>query len=216
MTEIRIPLTRERVLQKALELADAGGLEKLTMRKLARELGYEAMSLYNHVANKDDLIDGILGLVLAEMEPPSVDEDWAETIRRSAISIYRALRAHSWAASVLMSPGHVHAARLELMETLLARLRTAGFTADTTYHAYHLLDAYIFGFSLWHTSHTYTPEQAQSMMEWAAREITADVYPYLREHAEQHMDDGPHQEVSAFELGLDMLLAGIERLRDGG
>src|SRR6266480_1481431 len=100
-TEPRLPLNRDRILQAALELADEGGIESLTMRKLGQALGFEAMSLYNHVANKDDVLDGILDLVLAESEPPSPAGDWHAAIRSSAISVYQTLRRHPWACNVV-------------------------------------------------------------------------------------------------------------------
>src|SRR6266702_7597139 len=111
-TEPRLPLTRDRILHAALELADGGGIESLTMRKLGEALGFEAMSLYNHVANKDDLLDGMLDVVLAESEPPSPVGDWDAAIRESAISVHAALRRHPWSCSLLMDPGRIRPARL--------------------------------------------------------------------------------------------------------
>src|SRR4051794_7160018 len=106
-TEPRLPLNRDRILQAALELADEGGIESLTMRRLGQTLGFEAMSLYNYVANKNDLLDGILDLVLDESQAPSADGEWDVAIRSSAISVHRALTRHLWACPLLMSPGHI-------------------------------------------------------------------------------------------------------------
>ena len=197
-----------------LELVDEGGIESLTMRKLGQALGFEAMSLYNHVANKDDVLDGILDLVLDESEPPSPAGDWDAAIRTSAISVHDALRRHPWSCTLLMSPGRIRPARLRYMDLLLGRLREAGFSADTTYAAYHVLDGHIFGFSLWETSHTYTAEEVSNFAAKFAQTITADAYPYLHEHAQQHFSEGPHREVSAFEFGLDLILDGLEKIRD--
>jgi hypothetical protein len=94
------------------------------------------------------------------------------------------------------------------------RLREAGFSAETTYHAYHVLDGHIFGFSLWETSHTYTAEEVSNFEAKFAQMITADAYPYLNEHAQQHFSEGPHREVSAFELGLDLIIDGLKKIRD--
>jgi AcrR family transcriptional regulator len=207
----RLPLSRDRILQAALELVDDAGIESLTMRKLGQVLGFEAMSLYNHVPNKDDVLDGIVDLVLAETELPVSDGDWETAVRTSAVSVHRILRDHSWAAKLLMSPERVRPARLRYMDSLLGRLRTAGFSADTTYHAYHVLDGYIFGFSLWETSHTYTAEQVTQFVATFGRDITPDTYPYLHEHGQQHMNEGPHHDVSAFEFGLDLILDGLKR-----
>jgi len=211
--EPRIPLSRDRILRAALDLADEGGIELLTMRKLGQALGYEAMSLYNHVASKDDLIAGILDLVLDETEPPPSGEAWDVGIRRSAVSVYEALRRHPWACSLLMSPDHVRPARLRTMDALLGALGGAGFSPETVYHAYHVLDGYILGFSLWHWSHTYTPAEVDDLVERFALTITPDLYPHLHEHAQQHMSDGPHREASAFEVGLDLILDGLAALR---
>jgi AcrR family transcriptional regulator len=212
--EPRTPLSRDRILQAALALADDGGVESLTMRKLGQTLRFEAMSLYNHVSNKDDLIDGILDLVLEETELPAPGEAWDAAIRRSAVSVYEALRRHSWACAPLMSPDHVRPARLRFMDSLLGVLRDAGFSAETTYHAYHVLDGYILGFSFWHWSHTYTPAEMSDLIEQFSQMISPDVYAHLHEHAQQHMTDGPHREVSAFEFGLDLILDGLREIRD--
>src|SRR5947208_11386652 len=126
----RLPLSRDRILRAALELADAGGIDSISMRKLGQALGFEAMSLYNYVANKDDVLDGMLDLVLAESEPPSPSGSWRDTIREFAISIHESLRRHRWAAGLLMSPSRIRPARLRHMDSLLGRLREAGFSAE--------------------------------------------------------------------------------------
>jgi AcrR family transcriptional regulator len=211
-TEPRLPLSRDRILRAALELVDGGGIESLSMRKLGQALGFEAMSLYNHVANKDDVIDGMLDLVLAEGELPSQNGDWDGAVRSSAVSVHAALRRHPWASAVVMAPGRLRPARLRYMDSLLGRLREAGFSAETTYHAYHVLDGHIFGFSLWEASHSYGDADASEMMAAFERTITADEYPYLREHGEQHFAEGPHHDVSAFEFGLDLILDGLKKM----
>ena len=210
--EPRLPLSRDRILRAALELVDDGGIDSLTMRKLGQALGFEAMSLYNHVANKDDVIDGILDLVLAEGELPSPSGNWDRAVRASAVSVHAALRRHPWASAVVMAPGRLRPARLRHMDSLLGRIREAGFSAETTYHAYHVLDGHIFGFSLWEASHSYSDADASEMMAAFERTITADEYPYLREHGEQHFAEGPHQDVSAFEFGLDLILDGLKKI----
>src|SRR5882724_3959577 len=114
----RLPLSRERILRAALDRADEGGIESVTMRRLGQALGFEAMSLYNHVANKDDVLDGILDLVLGESEPPSPAGDWDAAIRTSAISVHEALRRHPWSCTLLMAPERVRPARLRYMDKL--------------------------------------------------------------------------------------------------
>ena len=211
--EPRLPLSRDRILQAALELADGGGIESLTMRRLGQTLGFEAMSLYNYVANKDDLIDGILDLVLDESKPPSPDGEWDAAIRSSAISVHQSLTRHPWACSLLMSPSHIRPARLQYMDSLLGRLREAGFSAELTYHAYHVLDAHIFGFSLWQANHSYNAAQVADMAAAFERMIPVDVFPYLHEHGEQHLAEGPQHDVSAFEFSLDFILGGLKEIR---
>ena len=209
----RVPLSRDRILQTALELVDDRGIESLTMRKLGRALGFEAMSLYNHVTDKDDVLDGILDLVLSEIERPLAAGDWVEAVRRSAISVHEALRRHPWASGLMMSPAHIRPARVEYMDALLGRLREAGFSAETTYHAYHVLDAHIIGFTLWASTHGSVPADIEDIRGFLDRMIPAETYPHLHEHGMQHLEDGPHQNVTAFEYGLDLVLDSLERLR---
>ena len=214
-TQARVPLSRERILRAALELADANGIESLSMRKLGQKLGFEAMSLYNHVANKDDVLDGILDLALAETAPPSSSEDWDTAIRESAVSVHDALTRHPWACPLLMEPGRIRPARLRYMDLLLGRLREAGFSSETTYTAYHVLDGHIFGFSQWEIAYSsYAPTDETAMRELFDSVITTDAYPHLREHGQQHFAEGPHRHVSAFEFGLDLILDGLRKLHD--
>ena len=206
----RIPLSRDRILQAGLELADTAGVESLTMRRLGDELGYEAMSLYRHVANKGDLLDGMLDLVLTEWQPPDGRSAWPEAIRTSALSVHDALRRHRWAAQLLMSGSHIRPARLEYMDRLLACLREAGFDADTTYHVYHLLDGYIFGFTLWEIAYTSIPLDDEAVTR-LMQSIPWNLYPDLSGHKDQHLAEGPHREANAFEVGLDLILEGLEK-----
>ena len=217
MAKARKPLSRERILESALAHADEQGIDALSMRKLGRALGFEAMSLYNHVANKDDLLDGMLDLVLAEMEAPQPDEGLAG-IRKAAISAHEALTRHPWAAGALMTPSRIRPLRLAFMDGLLGALRSAGFSPETTYHAYHVIDAHIIGFSLWQSTHDFTlPEEVTADMRgFLDRVLPQELYPDLHAHGMQHLDDGPHHDVSAFEYGLDLLLTGLEKQRETG
>jgi AcrR family transcriptional regulator len=199
------------VLDTAIRLLDAEGVEALTMRRLGDELGFEAMSLYRHVANKDDLLDGMLDLVLAEWELPDEHRDWRAAIRTSASSVHGALRRHRWAAQLLMTSSHLRPARLEYMDRLLATLREkGGFDADAAYSVYHLLDGYIFGFTLWEIAYTAVPLDAEAVTR-LMRTIPWDEYPHLAEHRDQHMTEGPHRDVSAFDVGLDLILGGLDK-----
>jgi AcrR family transcriptional regulator len=215
-TETRTPLSRERILDAALALVDEGGLESLSMRKLGQSLGVEAMSLYNHVQNKDDVIKGILERVAAEIEPPSPTGEWDAAIRASAISAHQCLRRHPWASGPMMTPSHIVRQRVGYMEALLGRLRDAGFSADQTYHAYHVLDAHIFGFSLWLAGHAVDEKKLPpDFIDWFLREFPEDQFPYVVEHGRQHVTEGPLHEVSAFEFALDLILDGLKRELEG-
>ena len=148
----RTPLTRERVLRAAVALADESGIESLSMRRLGQELGDEAMTLYNHVANKDDLLNGITDLVLREIELPAAG-DWKEALRRHAVSAHDVLVSHPWACTLALSPDRSSTASVERAEWMLQQLREGGFSPEVTYHAYHALDAHILGFTLWQLGH---------------------------------------------------------------
>jgi AcrR family transcriptional regulator len=212
--EPRLPLSRERVLHAALNLADNGGIEALTMRKLAQELGVEAMSLYYYVANKDELLAGILDLVVREMEPPAKGADWQAAMRKSAMSSYRALLHHRWAVRLMMSSTTVSPARLEWMEGILRCLREGGFSANMTHHAYHALESHLMGFTLWVTSFPFKTEELAEIGANFLRELPVEEYPYLAEHIEQHVNPSEREEKSEFEFGLDLILDGLERMRD--
>jgi AcrR family transcriptional regulator len=212
--EHRPPLNRERVLRAAMRLADKGGFESVTMRKLGQELGVQAMSLYNHVANKDDIRDGIVEIVMEEIEVPA-GPDWKAAIRRSAVSAHEAFLRHRWACSLMMSTTTVSPARMQWMEELLRTLREAGFSPDMTHHAYHALDSHITGFTLWQVSMPFeTKEELVDLAEGFLREIPADEYPYVIEHAYQHLADSAPSGKTEFEFGLDLILDGLERIRD--
>ncbi len=214
--EARPPLSRERVLRAAVQLADEGGLESLSMRRLAQQLGVEAMSLYHHVRNKHDLLGGMLDFVYSEIEPPSSEGDWRSAMRRSAISFHRVLLAHPWACSLLMSAVDPSPLRLRYMDTVLGRLRSAGFSADMTHHAYHALDSHIVGFALWLLPFLAFAEQQPDFAERFLEELPTDELPHLVEHVHVHMEPAQPGEVSEFEFGLDLILDGLERLREQG
>jgi AcrR family transcriptional regulator len=215
--EPRVPLSRERVLHAAIALADEGGIESLSMRRLGQELGVEAMSLYNHVANKDDLESGIVEIVLGEIEVPVDPADWKAALRRTAISSHEVFVRHRWACSLMMRASGGSPARMRWMEAVLRTLREAGFSADMTHHAYHALDSHITGFTLWLVSMPF--ENKEELDDLAGRflsQIPTDEYPYVVEHARQHLEPASPDGKSEFEFGLDLILDGLERLRDPG
>jgi len=209
--EPRVPLSRDRVLRAAISIADQGGLEALSMRKLAQDLGVEAMSVYYYVANKDEILDGILNFVISEFELAVAGPDWKAAIRRSALSAHDVLMRHPWACNLMMSVRRVAPARLRYMESLLRSLREAGFSANLTHHAYHALDSHIIGSTLWEAG-----SSSNEDLEDVAKTFVAKIfkeYPYLAEHAEQHMTRSKRKDVPEFEFGLDLILDGLEKIR---
>jgi AcrR family transcriptional regulator len=213
----RVPLSRERVLSAAIRLADEGGIESLTMRKLAQALGVEAMSLYNHVANKGEIVDGIVDRVVSEIELPAGADNWDTAIRRCAISAHDVLLRHPWACSLVMSPARSPAAlsaRMRYIEWLLGRLREAGFPPELAYHAYHALDSHILGFTLWQLGHSAGTDDMADFAATFLGELPAGEFPYLAEHIRQHLAPSSNGD-SEFEFGLDLILDGLERARVG-
>jgi AcrR family transcriptional regulator len=213
-SEARVPLSRDRVLRAALAFADERGLEGLSMRKLAQELGVEAMSLYNHVENKDDIVSGMIGLVVGEIAVPDVEADWRSALRESAISAHEALSRHRWAASVWMSAGGTGRGRMRHAEAALRCLREAGFSEDLTYHAFHVWQGYSLGFTLQELNFPHDRESLKGMAARFLRDFPTDEYPYLAEHIAQHVEPPLAEHQGAFEFGLDLILDSLERLRD--
>jgi AcrR family transcriptional regulator len=210
----RVPLNRERVLRAAVSIADTQGIGALSMRRLGRELGVEAMSLYNHVAGKEDLEHGIVELVLREIENPRPGADWKRELRRTAVSSHDVLVRHRWSCSLLTRGSGVSQVRMEWMEAVLRTFREAGFSPNLTHHAYHAIDSHITGFTLWQVGMPFrTHEELVSLADGFLRRIPADQFPYIVEHAEQHIAPPDPAEKPEFEFGLDLILDGLERLR---
>ena len=212
-TAPRVPLSRERVLRAAIDLADTGGITALSMRKLAQELGVEAMSLYYYVAKKEDLLAGMVDLVVRDMELPSMGADWKAALRKSAISAHDVLVRHPWACGLMMSVKD-GTARLRWMDAVLRCLREAGFSTELTHHAYHALDSHITGFTLWQLSFPFEAEQLADVAATFLRELPVDEYPYLAEHVEWHLTETRDDDEGEFAFGLDLILDGLERMRD--
>jgi AcrR family transcriptional regulator len=209
----RAPLSRERVLQAALALADEGGVEAVSMRRLGHALGVEAMSLYRHVADKEAILDGIADLVMDEVEVPSPDLDWRTSIRRSAISTHEALRRHPWAGSVLESRLNPGPARLRYLDAVVGVLRGAGFDTATVARAFMALDSHTYGFTMQELAFPFDAASAADVAEEMAARVFADGYPNLAAMAELTMSGA---QLLDFEFGLDLLLDGLERLRQAG
>jgi AcrR family transcriptional regulator len=211
----RVPLSRERVLRAALVLADTGGIESLTMRKIGQELQVEAMSLYNHIANKDDIIDGIVDLVFSEIVLPLERVDWKTAMRQRAISARDVLLRHPWATSLMQSRTKPGPATLRHRDAVIGSLRKAGFTIDMAAHAFSVLDGYIYGFALQQINLPYhTTEEKAVFAESLFQQLSADKYPHLAEMISEHGMKPGYDYADEFESGLDLILDGLERLRE--
>ena len=213
--EPREPLSRERVLLAAVLLADEDGIESLTMRKLGLRLGVEAMSLYNHVANKDDLLDGVVDLVVSEIDLPADTTDWKAAMRARAISAWAVFSRHPWASALVDSRESSGPARLRYFDWVIGTLRRTGFTLELAVRAFSLLDSYVYGFGRQQLNMSAGPDVApEEMAEAFLRAIPADKYPYLREMVVEHAMKAGYDESADFAFGLDLILDGLQRLLD--
>ena len=209
---VRVPLNRERVLRAGLALADGGGLEALTMRQLGEAVGVEAMSLYNHVANKEDLLDGLIDIVFGEIALECEDGDWKSAMRRRAISAREVLARHPWAVGLMESGTHPGPSTLRHHDSVLRCLREAGFSIAMAAHAYSAVDSYVYGFALQQLS--LPPDSAQEtakLVESIARQFKPGEYRYLNEIATEHVMKPGYSYAAEFEFGLDLILDGLER-----
>jgi AcrR family transcriptional regulator len=207
----RAPLSRDRVLRAAVALADTGGISSLSMRKLGEALGVEAMSLYNHVASKGDLLDGMIDTVFSEIDLPSGDGDWRAAMRRRAISARQVLRRHRWAIGLMESRTSPGPATLRHHDAVLGCLRRAGFPVGLTAHAYSLLDSYIYGFALQEASLPFgTGDEAARVAEEISGQFASGQYPYLTEMAMEHVVQPGYDYGDEFETGLDLILDALQ------
>jgi AcrR family transcriptional regulator len=211
----RDPLSRERVLRAAVALADERGAKELTMRKLAKELGVEAMSLYNHVANKDDLLNGMIDIVFSEIEPPAAGGDWKAELRGRAASTRAALARHRWAIGEMEGRTSHGPSNLRLHDAVLGCLRAAGFSIEMSVHAYSVQDAYIYGFALQESDMaSETPEDfaAEAQRQMRDYEAMLGDFPHLVEVVGGYVAKAGYDYDAEFLFGLDVILDGLERL----
>ena len=209
--EIKAPMSRERVLSAAIDFSDANGIESLSMRKLARELGVEAMTLYYYVANKQDLLEGMSDLVAAEIELPAEDLDWRSATRDRATSAHAALVRHHWVTPLWMRV-MIGPARMRYMDSALGVYRRAGLTPASTELAFHAVENHVVGYALQEVSFPLEADDLADAARGFLENLPADEYPFLAEHVRQHLT---HEEIESgsFEFGLEQFLDGIERLR---
>jgi AcrR family transcriptional regulator len=203
------------VLSTAIALADAGGIEALSMRKLGEELKVEAMSVYRHVANKEDLLNGMIDAVFAEIELPSHSEDWKTALRKRSLSVRAALLRHPWATGLMDSgtqPGH---ATLRHHNRVLGTLRNGGFSVPMAAHAFSAIDSYIYGFAMQDKALPFeTEEESAAMAQVMLAQLDANEYPYLVELIREHAAQPGYRYGDEFVYGLDLVLNALERERD--
>jgi AcrR family transcriptional regulator len=200
------------VLLGAVAVADAGGIASLTIRSLAAELGVKPMSVYYHVANKDEILDAIVDLVFSEIELPALDGDWQVEMRRRAGSAREALRRHPWAIGLMASRIRPGPATLKHHDAVIGSLRGAGFSVEMTAHAYALIDAYVYGFALSEASLPIRgPETVSEVAEQMMARYSADEYPHLVEFAVEHIMKPGYDFGAEFDFGLRLVLDGLAR-----
>ncbi|MFC8527342.1 TetR/AcrR family transcriptional regulator [Nocardia sp. NPDC057227] len=206
----RTPLTREHVLRAAVAFADEHGIDSLTMRRLGTLVGVEAMSLYNHVRGKGDLLDGMVDLVFAEIELPGADAEWRDAMRARARSARSALARHRWAVGLMESRAAPGRATLRHHDAVIGCLRRAGFSLELTAHAYSVLDSYVYGFALQEAALPFDgPEETADVANRIMDTLPTGDYPYFAELAEHHVLRAGYDHGAEFDYGLELILDGL-------
>ena len=209
-TKSRTSLSRERIVRKAVALAARGGFDSVSMRKLAEKLDAAPMSLYRHVANKEDLLDGMVDVVFGEMYPPAIGGDWKSELWKRGKSARAALKRHSWAIGLMETRMHPGPASATHHNATMGCLREAGFVFRDAVHAYNLLDSYTYGFALQERTIPFdTPEESAEMAKTTVAD-RGDEYPYLAEVVVELGKRG-YDYNEEFEFGLKLVLDGLER-----
>jgi AcrR family transcriptional regulator len=186
----RVPLSRERVLRAAVDLADQSGIESLTMRRLGQQLGVEAMSLYNHVASKDDILDGITDLVLSDIDVPPAGTDWKTAMRQRSISAHEVLLAHPWVAMLIMSRFNIGPGMTRYLDATLGRLRDGGFSIEGALDAWHTLDSHLYGFTLQQLNLPFEAGEARQVSAGVLSQLPVHEYPHVVEVITEIMRSG--------------------------
>lgn len=205
----QMPLSRERVLRAALVLADRDGIEALSMRKLAGELGIKAMSLYNHVENKNDILDGITDLVVSEIESPDLGTDWKTAMRRRANSAHEVLLRHPWATMEIVSRVNIGSAMLTYINATLGCLHQAGFSLEMADRAWNAIDSHIYGFTLQELNFPFETAEYAEVARHYLYLVPADKYPYMN-YLTHKIIDGSYNGVHDFNFGLELILNGLD------
>ncbi len=210
--EPRRPWTRAQLVRAAIELADTGGIESLSMRKLSQHLGGAPMSLYNHVSNKEDLLDGMIDALFSEIELAASEQGWKATMRQRAISIRTVMTRHPWAIGLMESRRTPGPATLRHHDAVIGCLRDAGFPLQLTAHAFAALDSYIYGFALQERSLAFgTPEETSDLAKAFLRQFPTKDYPRLAELTLEHVLQPGYDYGDEYEYGLGLILDGLEK-----
>ena len=208
----RVPVTRERAVVSAIALADADGLSALTMRNLAEALGVEAMSLYHHVANKEDLLDGMIDSVFSEIEIPPEDVDWKAGMSRRSNSVRGVLLRHPWAIGVMESRTSPGPSILRHHDAVIGCLRNGGFSVPMTAHAFALVDSYVYGFVLQEVNLPFNDgDNVGEFVEEVVPQMSIGDYPHLIELTVEHVMKPGYRFGDEFAFGLDLILDGLDR-----
>ncbi len=213
--EGRTRLNRDRVLETAIRLADEGGIEKLSMRRLGEELGVEAMSLYNHVSNKEDLLNGMIDALYGEIELPSHDDHWKAALRKRSDSVRAVLLRHPWANGLMDSATRPGPGTLRHHDRVLGTFRNGGFSLAMTAHAFSALDSYVYGYAKQEKALPFdSGEEAAAMANVMLAQLPPSEYPYLYELMAKHVLQPGYSYADEFTFGLELVLDALERARD--
>jgi AcrR family transcriptional regulator len=208
-------LSQERILRRAIKLADKQGIESLSMRRLASSLGAEAMSLYNHFASKDEILDRMIDLIVSEIDVPTSEADWKTAMRRRANSAHEVLLRHPWAPALFESRRNLSPVRLRYADSVLGILRAGGFPLELAYDAFLTLDSYVYGFTLQEVNWPYEAQELPAAVERLSPQVPAGEYPRVAEMLDFARRPRPGGTAAAYEsefaFGLDLILDGLER-----
>jgi hypothetical protein len=204
-------LTRTKILRAAVAFANKDGIESLSMRKLAGSLGVEAMSLYNHVSNKDDVLDGMVELIAVEIELSAIGGDWKEAICKRTISTHEVLLKYPWASALFVSRINVGPVMLHYVDTTIGYLQTAGFSYKMADYCWNMIDSYLYGFTLKELNFPFEPSEYKDVAQDFSPQLPKEQYPFLYALSAEVIS-GRHDGLQDFNFGLNLILDGIEKL----
>ncbi len=216
ITSSQRPLTKQNVIIAAIKIADMGGMEALSMRKLGMSLGVKGMAIYHHFANKEDLIDGMVDSVHGEIEIPLSSIGWIAAMRQRAVSALHALARHPWAVPLMESRLKPGVASMRLINSTVKCLSEEGFSIGMVAHTISILDSYTFGFAQQLRSPTESIEQEANMGKDIIAQFPFDLYPYVGQLIREHVTSSGYRTIKEFEFGLDLILDGIDSKKAGG